>query len=200
MPVNATMKIGATLVVALLIAWVIGERVGVGQRTAADAITKIPASDPVLTNDQIRTMLETKIDAPELSVITGEGKHSLKQERGKVVLVDFWGTWCGPCRDSIPGILRVYNSRKDKGFTVIGVALEQDDGKRVPAFVKSMGMNYTVGLPNNKEELKNYPFNSLPAMLLVDRQGRIRWAQEGYSSQLEKHMSQLVDALLEEKS
>ncbi len=197
---NATMKIGATLVVALLIAWVIGERVGVGQRTAADAITKIPASDPVLTNDQIRTMLETKIDAPELSVITGEGKHSLKQERGKVVLVDFWGTWCGPCRDSIPGILRVYNSRKDKGFTVIGVALEQDDGKRVPAFVKSMGMNYTVGLPNNKEELKNYPFNSLPAMLLVDRQGRIRWAQEGYSSQLEKHMSQLVDALLEEKS
>lgn len=194
------MKIGATLVVALLIAWVIGERVGVGQRTAADAITKIPASDPVLTNDQIRTMLETKIDAPELSVITGEGKHSLKQERGKVVLVDFWGTWCGPCRDSIPGILRVYNSRKDKGFTVIGVALEQDDGKRVPAFVKSMGMNYTVGLPNNKEELKNYPFNSLPAMLLVDRQGRIRWAQEGYSSQLEKHMSQLVDALLEEKS
>src|SRR5688500_179780 len=73
--------------------------------------------------------------APDITIAPiGAERVSLSDFKGKVVLVDFWATWCGPCEASIPAIQRVYDKYRARGFEVLGVAMEHDDGRGVPAF------------------------------------------------------------------
>ena len=130
-----------------------------------------------------------------IKVIDGE-KTSLADLKGKVVLIDFWGTWCGPCRTSIPGIQRMYQKYKDRGFEVLGVAMETDGGKQVPAFVKEMGMTYKVGFPTSGSEMEAYDPSSVPLMVLVDKQGEIQMRVPGYSPGLEQEIDSKIESLL----
>ena len=135
--------------------------------------------------------------APELSISSLDGKKvSLSDLKGKVVLVDFWGTWCGPCRTSIPAIEQMYQKFKSRGFEVMGVALEQDGGKQVPAFVKEMKMTYLVGFPDSREQVSAYDPSSVPLMVLVDKEGDVRLRVAGYGPGMEEEISNRVESLL----
>jgi len=136
--------------------------------------------------------------ATDFGIKTTTGEVRLKEHKGKVVLLDFWATWCGPCRQSIPGIQRLYSKYKDQGFIVMGPAMENDSGAKVAPFAKDMGITYPVGLPTKVEEIAPYRSESIPATVLIDRKGEIRWASIGYSEGTERLMGENIEILLKE--
>ena len=68
----------------------------------------------------------------------------IESNKGKVVILDLWATWCPPCRKEIPGFINLYKKYKDKGLDIIGVAFDENGQEAVPAFMKAMGINYPV--------------------------------------------------------
>lgn len=120
--------------------------------------------------------LENKL-APDISLKNPEGKTiTLSSLRGKVVLIDFWASWCGPCRQENPNVVRAYNKFKDKGFTVYSVSLDKD-AEAWKRAIKSDGLIW----PNHVSDLKQwespmpqlYGFNGIPYTVLIDKKGKI---------------------------
>ena len=100
----------------------------------------------------------------------GGGEASLAALKGKVVLVDFWATWCDPCREEIPELARLQNKLAGKGFTVLGVSMDEDL-KGVAPFAKKMGINYPVILLGTERAPKGWVVPGLPTAYLVGRDG-----------------------------
>ena len=95
---------------------------------------------------------------------------SLSAHRGRVVLVNFWATWCGPCREEIPGFVRLAKTERD--VDIAGIALDTSDNGGVRQFVKAAGMPYPVLLPSGSSPLVD-AIDALPTTFLVDKEGRI---------------------------
>jgi thiol-disulfide isomerase/thioredoxin len=111
--------------------------------------------------------------------VVGNVPQSLEQFKGKVVLLDLWATWCGPCRMEIPGFIRLQEKYRDKGFEIVGVSLDPVDSRgaggaaAVGPFVKQMGINYTIWMVNNIQALGQYPLSrGYPTTYLIGRDGR----------------------------
>jgi peroxiredoxin len=135
--------------------------------------------------------------APDVTIRTAQGDRRLSDLRGKVVLVDFWATWCGPCRESIPKVVDLYRTRHDRGLEVLGVSLDGADSV-VASFGRDQRIPYPLGRPASETTVSEYGADAIPTMVLVDKQGRIRWRQTGYSEDVERELTAQVDALLKE--
>jgi thiol-disulfide isomerase/thioredoxin len=101
----------------------------------------------------------------------------LSSFRGKYVLIDFWASWCGPCRQENPNVVRVYNKYKEKNFTIIGVSLDKQSGRADwLAAIKNDGLNWTqvsdLKFWSNQAAALYY-VSSIPANFLVDPNGKI---------------------------
>ena len=96
----------------------------------------------------------------------------LSAHRGDVVLVNFWATWCPPCREETPGLVRVARSYASKGLSVAGVVKDDDELPIIRKFVSDYGIGYPVLMPRADFDLANN-IESLPTTLLIDRQGRV---------------------------
>jgi peroxiredoxin len=121
---------------------------------------------------------EFRAAAPSFSLVNSEGAPvSLSQYRGKVVLLDFWATWCTGCKVEIPWYMQFSTKYRNDGLAVLGVAMD-DTWQPVKSFVKEKKMNYPVVL-GNKEIAKRYGLTSMPKTLLIDRDGRIAWSLTG---------------------
>ena len=112
--------------------------------------------------------------APDFALTELSGqKLDLAEYRGKVVLLDFWATWCGPCRIEIPGFIELQKKYRDQGFTVIGVSLD-DSVEPVKDFYQEFGMNYPVAVSGDKKvDLLYGGIIGLPTAYLIGRDGRI---------------------------
>ncbi len=113
--------------------------------------------------------------------LLGGGTLTLKDYRGKVVILDFWATWCGPCRMEIPSFIELQKKYADK-VQFIGIAVS-DKPDRVAAFYQKLGMNYPVGFPT-KELMQIKEFSSIraiPTTFIIDKKGHIRYRQVGYA-------------------
>jgi thiol-disulfide isomerase/thioredoxin len=132
-----------------------------------------------------------------LSLPDAEGvTQQLGQWRGKVVVVNFWATWCEPCREEMPEFVRVQRELGPKGLQFVGIAVDQGD--KVAAFAKELGLNYPalVGGYDAMELSRNLGNRlvALPFTIIIDRQGRIAHTQLG---QLKKaQLLSIVDKLL----
>jgi peroxiredoxin len=127
-----------------------------------------------------------------LETLDGE-VQSLSDFEGSVVLVNFWATWCPPCRAEIPGFEEAYRVHGDEGFVVLGINVGEP-GAVVEPFVADMDMTYPVLLDETTEVSRSYRAVGLPASLLVDRNGVIQARHVGFLSdaQLEDYLKRVL--------
>jgi peroxiredoxin len=97
----------------------------------------------------------------------------LSDYRGKVVLLNFWATWCGPCKAEIPWFIEFEKIYKDRGFATLGVSMDEDGWQAVQPFVRPRAINYPVMLGNDRVAELYGGIDSLPSTFLIDREGRI---------------------------
>ena len=111
--------------------------------------------------------------APNFDLTSTEGKNvKLSDYRGKVVIVDFWATWCPPCRKGIPDLIELQNEFKDK-LVVIGVSLDQDTKSDVIPFIKKYGINYPVVYGTNQVIVDYGSINAIPTSFVINKEGKI---------------------------
>jgi len=111
--------------------------------------------------------------SPEFTVTDIDGKkRSLSDYRGKVVLLDFWATWCTPCRAEIPHFVEMQQKYGPQGFQVVGISMD-DDAKPVKEFYRQFNMNYPVAVGDDKLAQSFGGVLGLPVNFIIDREGRI---------------------------
>jgi peroxiredoxin len=112
--------------------------------------------------------------APDFALKDADGKVvHLSDYRGKVVLLDFWATWCGPCKIEIPWFIDFQRKNQDKGLVVLGVSMDDDGWNVVKPFIKGLKMNYRVVIGDDKTAQLYGGVDALPTTFLIDREGRI---------------------------
>ena len=118
---------------------------------------------------------------------------SLSQYRGDVVLINFWATWCPPCRAEIPEIEAAYRARNDEGFVVLGIAVEQSHALVAP-FVELEGMTYPVLLDELSQVYSTYRVPGLPVSVVVDQDGVIQARHIGQmtGAQLDQYLAHVL--------
>jgi thiol-disulfide isomerase/thioredoxin len=127
---------------------------------------------------QLKNALEQKAP-PALEVknwrnVEGKGL-SLDDLKGKVVVLDFWGTWCPPCRAAMPHLKELYHKHKDDGLVIIGVHTTRG-GENMDDFVKEQGIDWPVAVDVDGKTVKAFQVDSFPDYYLIDRQGILRVA------------------------
>lgn len=132
------------------------------------AVAATPAR-PQAPNPNLNKVLDLKFTAVDGREV------DLASLRGKVVLIDFWATWCGPCVRELPNVLKAYEKLHSKGFEIVGISLDSDKSK-LEAFVKDKGMPWPQFFDGKgwKNELSTrFDIHAIPAMWLVDKDGRL---------------------------
>ncbi len=123
----------------------------------------------------------------------------LSDLKGKVVILDFWATWCGPCRETIPHVKTIYEKYKDKGVEVIGINM--DESSKIDAvveFIKTNGMKYQVISDAKGNVASQYGVTSIPRFFIIDKNGYIDKMFIGYDPEMETKIGNEIDKLLKE--
>lgn len=135
--------------------------------------------------------------APPLSFFTMDGRAvELADLQGRVVLLNYWATWCPPCRAEMPGFQDVYEEKKDAGFIVIGVSTDDRPVAEVEAWLAERRITYPVVMATPQLGTAFGPITSLPTSLLIDKKGRVRYTVKGFFT--EPALRAAVDRLLAE--
>jgi peroxiredoxin len=136
--------------------------------------------------------------APDFSLKTLEGKTvRLSELRGKkVVLINFWATWCPPCRLEMPTMQKIYSDYKAKGFEILAINIEPDAIEEIRDFMKDLRLTFPVLLDSDMKVTRKYRLIGLPVSMLIDRRGIIRSKQIGYHDWTGKDSRKQVESLL----
>lgn len=119
--------------------------------------------------------------APELVVETLDGDAlRLSELRGRVVLVNFWATWCAPCRLEMPGFQRVWEDYRDDGLVIVGLSTDRGVRSDVARWVRERGFTYPIGFATGRAVRDFGGASTLPTSILIDRRGRVVHRVEGF--------------------
>lgn len=124
--------------------------------------------------------------APKWELPGLDGKKVQSSEfAGKVIILDFWATWCGPCRMEIPGFIELQKKYEKLGLVVVGVSLDQDGTEVVKAFKEKFGVNYPLVMGDAKVVEAFGGVEAIPTTFIIDRAGRIVNQHVGYADKAE---------------
>jgi peroxiredoxin len=136
--------------------------------------------------------------APDFALKSSTGENlRLSEYRGNVVMINFWATWCGPCRQEMPLLDELYTRYERVGFRLLGVNID-DDSRRAMQMIEDLGVSFPVLFDTRKEVSKLYEVEAMPATVLVDREGNVRYVHHGYKPGYEDKYLDQVRSLLRE--
>lgn len=168
------------LLLALGVAWI--------------AISRVPAEAASARSDRA-PLPQTGFAAPDFTLETLNGQTvSLLSLRGQAVLINFWATWCPPCRAEMPAIQQVYDRYRDRGFTVLAVNLQESDAQ-VAAFAEQLGLTFPIPMDRSGSVFAQYRVRALPSTFFIDKRGIIQNVTVGgpmAEAFIESHVADLL--------
>ncbi len=136
--------------------------------------------------------------APDFALKSSTGENlRLSEYRGDVVMINFWATWCGPCRQEMPLLDELYNRYQRVGFNLLGVNID-DDSSRAMQMADELGIDFPVLFDASKEVSRLYRVDAMPVTVLVDREGTVRYVHHGYKPGYENMYLDQIRSLLRE--
>jgi len=136
--------------------------------------------------------------APDFALRSLDGPNlRLQEQRGRVVMVNFWATWCGPCKIEMPHLARLYEKYRSSGFQLLGVNIDEDPRQAASAAAK-LGLHFPVLLDTEKKVSKLYDLSTMPSTVLIDRDGKVRYIHRGYRDGFEDTYEKQIRELLRE--
>lgn len=136
--------------------------------------------------------------APAFTLNGDKGTISLSKLRGKVVYVDFWASWCVPCRKSFPWMNKMQAKYKSQGLVVLGINLDEDKSA-AKAFLKQVPAKFTIAYDPEGQTPGKYHVEVMPTSYLVDRSGNIVYSHRGFKKSQSDEMESKISALLGKK-
>jgi len=138
--------------------------------------------------------------APEFKLANrAGGEVSLSGLKGQIVMINFWASWCGPCRQEFPALDQIYRKYKPMGFTIVAINVESEkaDAER---FLGKTPVSFPILFDPDNKVSSNYGVSAMPTTFLVDRQGKLRWQHRAYKPGDEAKYIEQIRAMLREKS
>uniref|UniRef100_A0A7V3ZV10 TlpA family protein disulfide reductase n=1 Tax=candidate division WOR-3 bacterium TaxID=2052148 RepID=A0A7V3ZV10_UNCW3 len=129
----------------------------------------------------------------QLETLEGE-KIDLKNYKGRVILMDFWATWCPPCRAAIPHLIDLYQKYQNKNFAVLGIGL--DEKEALKKMKEELNIPYPIFIGNN-EMAKFYQISAIPTLVLINKKGSIAYKEVGFSEEGIKNLESKILEMLE---
>jgi thiol-disulfide isomerase/thioredoxin len=137
--------------------------------------------------------------APSFSLQSMAGKTvNLEQFKGQVVMINFWASWCGPCREEMPILEKLHAKYKPMGFTMVGVNVEPDS-KLAVDWLKATPVTFPILFDTKSEVSKLYKVAGMPSTVIVDRKGNLRWLHRGYKAGDENEYLDQIRTLVREQ-
>jgi peroxiredoxin len=136
--------------------------------------------------------------APDFTLPSSAGTNlRLREQRGQVVMLNFWATWCGPCRREMPQLNRLYGKYKPAGFLLLGVNVDEDPAN-ARGLATKLGVQFPVLFDAKQSVSRLYDLSTMPSTVIIDRDGRVRYVHLGYKDGYEDTYEKQVAELLKE--
>ncbi|HIC90204.1 MAG TPA: redoxin domain-containing protein [Anaerolineae bacterium] len=163
------------------------------------SLSRVPAKVAAVHNDHL-PLPQRGFAAPDFTLETLDGQIvTLSGLRGQVVLINFWATWCPPCRAEMPAIQQVYERYRDQDFIVLAVNLQESDAQ-VAAFVGRLGLTFPILMDRDGDTFARYRVKALPSTFFVDQAGVIQNVTVGGPMSRAFIESQVASLLAKEES
>jgi thiol-disulfide isomerase/thioredoxin len=121
----------------------------------------------------------------------------LSELKGQVVMINFWATWCGPCRQEMPLLQQLYGKYEPLGFTLLGVNVEPDSAP-AQAWLKNVSVSFPILFDRDNKVSAQFGVEAMPSTVLIDRDGNVRHVHRGYKPGDESTYADLVRGLVKE--
>lgn len=145
------------------------------------------------------TTVNVGAEAPDFALRSAAGPNlRLSEHRGQVVMINFWATWCGPCRQEMPKLDEIFARYEPAGFTLLGVNIDEDSAQ-AQRLADELGVSFPLLFDKEQDVSRLYDVQAMPMTVMVDRAGKVRSVHYGYRPGMEQRYLDEVRALLREE-